>query len=174
MSNTAISNRNEVDETLRVFEKGYFLRLLAHLKDLCGIVLMYLSVLFPICMEKTERNVSFMVSETGKVTSYIFKDCYEMMRSVTLIGIVLLVFNSVMIYVGFNGKSLKYHLAHYLGNIVLYGLAMTFSSKACNDATASCQGYKTGLIIVCIGFIAIYSVCTVFAVIRERRNKAND
>lgn len=169
-----ISNVNEVKESLRVFDKGFFYSLGRHIKDLMGIGLMYLGVIIGVCAVEVEKEKGlFSAEKIGTEPNYIRLDCFNMLRQVTMIGIILLVINALIIWYGLGHKqTIKYRLAHYLVNIVLYISAISRTSYACTEPGSQCINYKEAVIIFSGIMIAIYGICAIITVIRKKTIEA--
>ena len=178
---TIAKKRNEVDETLRVFDKGFFYSLGKHIKDIGGIGLMYLSVLFGVCYKMVEKTASSFII-VGQEKETIRYECFEMMRSITFIGILLLVINMLSIWYGFShAKTIKYRLIHNIMNIVAYIYVIYFAKCAglvcteLHDITSGfhnkCYYYSQAAFIYSLFMIGVYGICSVIAI--AKRDKIN-
>lgn len=176
----------------KIIEPDLIYSCLKRIKDIMPIVMMYIGVIIGVCyteipketLSKSTLSTSLATMLDNGLESYKTYDCFGIMKTVTFIAIVLLVFNALMImyHLSDNPKTMKYYTFYHLMNIFAYGFSIyysKFSGLLCtelHDNTSSmhntCYYYTNAVVIFSIIMIAVYCVSFIFTYKRVKKEEA--
>lgn len=189
----SVSDRESFMKTDRVIEPELIRSCLKRIKDMMPILLMEMCAIFGVCSTEITRTSGLSVLQGAAEKTYITYNCLDMMKSVTLTGLILLVFNTAMIWYHLSDspKSIGYYILYHLGNIGAYMVAIYYAGFAglvCEyphsvpgtlepanvpytSGLNPCQYYSRAVIIFSAIMIAVYVISLILTIKKERKEE---
>ena len=157
----------------RIFDKTLLNSIIRHLKDIAPIVILLLVPIIGVCMVDVPATTTVIGTVAAEDTVKTLS-CFEMMRYISLVCVILLLFNAALVGLGIYHEEVKtplYYMIYCAGNILSYigMILIAISGLACKEEWRSCNTYKDIVIVISIFMMIVY-IYTLFSEVKNRMN----